>query len=170
MQNKYYYLVASLPFLRFGEAPPLPKRRFLTECEKWLTAKDLETLYLADFTREQTPGGEGVLKEWKKFDLELKQKLADVRKARQTGETYKTPELLKDVMEQKTPLLMEEEIAKIRWDFLEEKSARYFFDTNAVILYFLRMQIMERLARFNKDEGEKIFYKLCGVEYEQKDR
>ena len=166
MRNKYYYLIASLPFLRFGEDPPLSKMEFLIECGKWLTGKDLKMLYMADFTREQTPGGEGILKDWKEFDLNLKRELARIRSAKRSGGAARTPDILKNVMAQETPLLMEEELARIRWGFLEERSTRYFFDTNAVISYFLRMQILERLAKFNKDEGEKIFYKLCEVKYE----
>ncbi|MFC1480005.1 DUF2764 family protein [Candidatus Omnitrophota bacterium] len=168
MQNKYYYLVASLPFLKFADDPPLSKSDFLAECEKWLTLQDMHTVLSADLASCDVRSEDtAVLVEWKRFDRDLREHLSHVRAAKKSSEDYREPEALRGVMEMETPLEMEQALEKIRWDFLEEKTAGYFFDVNRLALYFLKLQIMERLAGFDKDKGERTFYQSCEVIYEQ---
>ena len=113
---------------------------------------------------------EAILGEWKDFDGELRGELARVRAAKKGGEEYGGSIATKSILEQETPLLMEKEFEKIRWGFIDDREKSYFFDTNRVILYYLQLQILERLATFDKDKGESFFYKLCEVSYEQENR
>jgi hypothetical protein len=168
MSNKYYYLVASLPYLKFGDKPPISKAKFLSECEKWLSEEDISVVISAHlWHRGIENAGIPVLREWDNFNEEKKRQIAHVRTARKSGTQAKIPDPLKEAMEEETPLLIEKALEKIRWDFLEEKSTKHMFDTNWLVLYFLRLQILERLATFDKDEGEIFFYKLCEVSYEK---
>jgi hypothetical protein len=167
MHSKYYYLVASLPYLKFAEEPPISSEVFMAECEKWLTPEDLKTLVSADIKRHFTGEADStVLAEWKKFDARLREELAKIRAARKLSQQVKAPDFLESVTEKETPLLMEEALERIRWDCLEGKSAEYMFDINWLVLYFLKLQIAERLATFDKDKGESFFYELCEVKYE----
>ena len=52
-----------------------------------------------------------------------------------------------------------------RWDFLEEKECDYHFDIAALSLYYLRLQMLERLASFDKEKGRETFGGLCEVSY-----
>jgi len=172
MPNKYYYLVSSLPYLRFKGEPPITRSDFLDECNKWLSPEDMRTLLSVDLSadlssHEESSGDTELLKEWENFDLRLKEELARFRAARRKGEDYKVAEWLKSVVDQETPLLMEETLEKFRWNFIEDKSAEYFFDINWLVLYFLHLQILERLDVFDKDKGREYFHKLCEVKYEQ---
>jgi len=168
MPGKYYYLVASLPYLVFGKKPPITRDAFINECEKWLAQDDMEALLSASIQYSWIKENDTkVLKDWKTFDNELKEELALVRKAKKENEAYKTPEYLKIIMDQETPLLMEQAMEKIRWNFIEDRIVKHFFDINFLIYYFLKLKILERLSMFDKDEGEKLFYNLCEVEYEQ---
>ncbi|RKY42143.1 MAG: hypothetical protein DRP85_03780 [Candidatus Makaraimicrobium thalassicum] len=166
--NKYYYLVASLPYLGFGDSPPVDRDMFISECKKWLSPADMETLLAAEMWRFEIAEEEiDLLREWKSFDSGLREELARVRASRKRAGGYKVPERLKEIMGLETPLLMEEKLERFRWDFLEEKGASYHFDVNWLVVYFLKLQILERLGVFDKDKGEGIFYKLCEVNYEQ---
>ncbi|MFH1553232.1 MAG: DUF2764 family protein [Candidatus Omnitrophota bacterium] len=168
MQNKYYYLVASLPFLKFAQEPPISKSVFLAECEKWLAPEDMRAVLSMDLTSWDVRGEDtAVIRQWKNFDRALKEDLSHIRAAKKSHEDYRAPEALRGVTELETPLAMEQALEKIRWDFLEEKSAGYFFDVNGLALYFLKLQILQRLAGFDKDRGESTFYQLCEVIYEQ---
>ena len=168
MSNKYYYLTASLPYLSFRDEPPFNGDAFIAECEKWLLPRDMKILLSASrHCREGRCKGTLFLEKWEKFDANLREDLARVRAARKKGESYKTSETLKSVMAQETPLLMEQALEEIRWDFIEDESREHFFDINLLISYFLKIQILERLAQFDKDKGEKFFYSLCEVTYEQ---
>ncbi|MFQ5951863.1 MAG: DUF2764 family protein [Candidatus Omnitrophota bacterium] len=154
MSNKYYYLVASLPYLKFEAEPPLSREDFISECEKWLSPEEMKVVLSAD------------LEALKKFDAGLSRELVRVRTERKTTGSFKAGELLKGVMEQENPLLMEKTLEKLRWDFIEDKETEYMFDVSWLAFYFLKLQILERLAGFNKDKGEAYFYELCEVHYE----
>ena len=55
----------------------------------------------------------------------------------------------------------------MRWDYLADKELSFLFDINSLILYFLKLQILERIDSFDKDKGERFFYNICEVNYEQ---
>ncbi len=164
--SEYFYLVASLPSITFGQKPDISKDEFIAECEKWLTPGDMKMVLSADLSRED-PAGEnsGCLAAWKQFDAGLRGKLALLRRARKRGEEHKTTGILKEVMNEKNPLLKETALEKVRWDFIEHQGVGSYFDVNRVVLYFLQLQISERLSSFDKETGEGIFYKLCEVDH-----
>lgn len=165
--NEFYYLISSLPYLTFGDEPPVTVEWFMAECRKWLSPGEMKVLLSADVRRHEImPEDIELVKSWKKFDMELREELAGVRMDRKFGGGQKAPERLKEVMEQETPLLMEQKLEKIRWDFIEGKTTGHYFDIEALVMYFLKLQILQRLATFDKDEGEKTFYQLCEVHYE----
>ena len=168
MQNKYYYLVASLPNLKFSAEVPISVRGFLSECEKWLSQSDLQALSSANI--RCTPRGcerTQLLTEWKEFEQGIRDALALAREARKKGEEYRGLDRMKNIMAQENPLLMEKALEKERWDFLDGMVHEYFFDLSWLIVYYLKLHIIERLATFNKDEGERYFYELCEVDYEK---
>jgi hypothetical protein len=166
--NEYYYLIASLPYLQFGQEAPVSKDDFIKECRKWLSPGDMRALLSADLRcYDIRPGDTAVLREWKTFDMEEREEIARVRAAKKKTEGVKVPERLKNIFDKETPLLSEMELERIRWRFLEDKSERHYFDLDALLLYFLKLQIQERLDRFDKDKGEKFFYETCEVSYEQ---
>ena len=169
MSNKHYYLVASLPFLSVGE-PAISAEEFLEECGKWLSEDELRVLKAASM---EAPGegaacGEA-LGEWKRFDDRLRKDLAGRRRRRKEGKEHESSasEEVKRVFEGGTPLEKEKILAQARMDFIESMTGKYFFDLNWLVLYYLKVQIMERLSVFDKDKGEERFYKLCEVTDEQ---
>ncbi|OIO38729.1 MAG: hypothetical protein AUJ75_02400 [Candidatus Omnitrophica bacterium CG1_02_49_10] len=154
MSQNYYYLTAVLPHLKFGESPSITTNEFLSECEKWLTPADLCKLKAMD------------VKKWNSFDAYLRSELARARKARKESGRIKMPLEIKEIMGEETPLLSEEKAAEIRWNFLEEIGLGHYFDLDIVILYSLKLQILERLAGFNEKKGREVFEVLSEVAYE----
>ena len=168
MTKKYYYLVASLPYLEFNKDIAINKAKFLEECEKWLTPKDFELLSSADICSETAfLGTTDLFRTFKEKDDEITKELAAFREARRRGEEPRVEGNIRIAVEQENPLLMEREIEKIRWDYFEEVKTGHYFDINFLVIYFLQLQLMERLAGFDKDKGESYFYKLCEVNYDQ---
>ncbi|MFA5069259.1 MAG: DUF2764 family protein [Candidatus Omnitrophota bacterium] len=167
MANKYYYLVSSLPFLRFAQPGHVNKQAFLSECRKWLSENDMEMLESA------APGSAGrpvndtpVLRAWKEFDKNLRSELALARAWAKGNRHDKPVSSAKVVWEQANPLLMEQSLERLRWGYLDYLEAGNFFDINFLILYFLKLQIIERLGCFNKENGEAVFRDMCEVNYE----
>ena len=169
MLGKYYYLVASLPYLRFGGKSPVTKGSFFKECRKWLNPGDIETVLGVDLKDPWIrPGDPAVVKEWKTFDLELRTALAGTRKKNGLAVKSDTPWFLKDALAQKDPLSREKAIEKARWDFISGEEYRYMFDMSRLVLYSIKVQILERLAAFEHEKGKKTFDKLCEVKDGQK--
>lgn len=165
MSAKYYYLVSSLAHISFSKAPALSKERFLSEAEKWLSIKDLDTLKnleLNDYSIKQND--DIFLKDWKSFNLVLRTEIAKVRSA---GEK-KIPGLIKQIFSNEDPLSREQAFEEIRWDYLDEKETDFHFDLNFLICYFLKIQILERLQSFDKDKGRTKFKQLCEVKNGEK--
>ncbi len=167
MKN-YYYLVASLPSNNFNDGPRLGKNMFLQECAKWLSARDMETLRAADISYSKKNENDAeIISTWKTFDEELRTLLMAERFGRKRGGQHQSARALSEALREGTPLEKEIKYEKIRWDFLEEQGKQHFFDIDRLVIYFLKLQILERLSKFNKDEGEKVFYNLCEVNYEK---
>ena len=169
MQNKYYYLVASLPYLKFGEKPGITSGEFLEECSKWLSPADLALIKKIDISKPLTDGGDTeLLSRLKSFDMRARRVLADIRRDIHPTERG-LHERAKEVLGDKNPLDKERAIEKVRWDFSEGEEFKYTFDVNSLILYYIKIQILERLAGFEKEKGQKVFEELCGVQNEKAD-
>jgi len=172
MSNKYYYLVASLPYLKFGEKGGISRDSFVQECEKWLSGEDLDVILGIDIKEPDIREGEALLaREWKEFDLGLRAIIARTRE-RKEYVSKDIPFEIKDALDQRDPLLTEKAIEKIRWGFIEGEEPKYMFDTNWLILYCIKIQLLERLAQFDHEKGTETFDKVCEVkyEYEKKER
>jgi hypothetical protein len=167
MISKYYYLISSLPYLRLGQKNSISTEQFLSECRKWLHAQDIEVLErvsIEDFSAQ--PNSLPALTAWKEFDFNLRKELALARDNMKHGRHEKPGPLAKIVLEESTPLLMEQALARIRWGYLDSLEMGNFFDLNFLILYFLKLQIIARLDLFDNEKGEKVFHGMCEVHYE----
>lgn len=134
MSNTYYYLVASMPHLAFGAAPPISREKFLEECAKWLTPSDFAKL------------SEGELEGWKGFDLGFRVEIKEAREGRS-----------KNILGETNPLLMEKRFEQARWNFLEDKELGHHFDLEILTIYLLKLRILERLAGFDTEKGKVVF-------------
>ncbi|MFA6636261.1 MAG: DUF2764 family protein [Candidatus Omnitrophota bacterium] len=166
MSSEYYYLTASLPHLTFKTEPPFSKERFLDECEKWLSRGDLESLLAADNAEEARAGNSQVLAKWKEFDLSLKKELAEYRRERRGGTERKPGNLAGKVLSAANPLEMELSLERARWDYLDDLAVGHFFDIGKLIVYYLQLGILVRLAKFDKDKGETYYYEMGEVKYD----
>lgn len=167
MSMQYYYLAASLPYLEFGGKPPVSEERFLGECEKWLTPRQMELIRAAG--TGIYPGSSkktGIVEKWERFDGGLKKALADIRRSRKKGTEIKSAFDLEAVLGKANPLETERALEKARWDFLESIVVGHFFDLDYLMVYYAKLRIMLRLDIFDKDKGENKFYELCEVSHE----
>lgn len=164
--SKYYYLPTSLPYLVFERKMPISISQFISECEKWLSKKDMRLIKNLDFNNiEIHPDDLPIIKEWKRFNTHLREELAKARYEKKTHAKEPVLTRLADIFTEKNPLLMEMRYEKIRWDFIEQKEFLYRFDLNWLILYLFKLQILQRLTIFNKEKGIENFERFCEVNY-----
>lgn len=160
--DKYYYFIAQLPFLKFKEKPLLGRRAFLDEALKWLSAKEFALLASADTNNFYSQGQDkGLLIEYKEFEKSLRQAVASRRKGPKSG--FIMPLELQNILSQSNPLEAEKKMLALRWQFIEEKEVGHYFDLDFLVCYHLKLQILERLFIFDKEEGTKTFDQLSEV-------
>ena len=167
MANKYYYLTSSLPHISFGNILPITEDAFIKECRKWLADGDLNALLaIKEININKDTGDKNFAKEWVEFDASLRNKLAQARSMRKMHHEERIHGLTKEILGQSNPQEAEEKFEKLRWSFLDEKEKDFHFDLNWLIVYFLKLKILGRLSRFEKEKGTHIFENLCEVRYE----
>ncbi|MBU2250847.1 MAG: DUF2764 domain-containing protein, partial [Candidatus Omnitrophica bacterium] len=64
------------------------------------------------------------------------------------------------VVDNSSPLEAERKLLLLRWNFIQEQESGHHFDLTWLILYFLKLQILERLFSFDKDKGLVLFDQL----------
>lgn len=162
--DKHYYLVAQLPYLVFGRETYLGVEAFLQEAEKWLGGREYAVLARVD-SREVTPaqGDPATLRAYKGFELSLRTELAQWRGARRLGQDYRPVDFPVQLFEDGNPLEIEVRLLRLRWDYLEALEVGHHFDLDVLVIHLLKLQLLRRLAAFDRTEGQDRFRQLCEV-------
>jgi len=71
--------------------------------------------------------------------------------------------MIADVVTEGNPLDKEIKLMRTRWEFLDNLSVGRYFDLGALIIYYLKLQILERKDSFNKEKGREVFDQLCQI-------
>lgn len=166
--DKYYYLVSQLPYLQFEQEQPITRRYFLEEARKWLNSDDYECLIQANINEfsplENIPSP--VLYNYRNFEYRLRKELALWRKAQKEGHEYKSIMFPSSLVKEGDPLEVEKNLLYFRWQFIEEQETGHHFDLDAVVAYFLKLQISERFFVFDKERGREKFKELSTISNE----
>ncbi len=162
--DKYYYLTSLFPTLYFDKPAKISVASFLQEAEKWLSRRDfsiVRSINLNDVAQDKS--NPSSLREYKEFEYQLRSDLASWRKAKQIGTEYKPQRFASSIVKEGNPLEIEIKLMRMRWDFLEEKERDHHFNLEFLIIYYLKLQILQRLNQFNKDKGIEKYQSICRV-------
>ncbi|NOZ63121.1 MAG: DUF2764 family protein [Calditrichaeota bacterium] len=169
--DKYYFLVAELPTLFFSKEPELSVEYFLSEAEKWMSARDLQILSRVDINDYLVhPKSPRVLRDFQHFESALRTDLARFREEKKQNIDYKLTSVPPSLIKEGNPLEVEIKLLELRWKLLDEMQREHHFDLAYLILYYLKLQILQRYGTFNKEKGLEKFQKLYEVIYESGDR
>ena len=164
MSGGYYFLVASLPRLQFGAAPPLTREQFLDRCAGQMSAAQDRMLAGIDlFQTQPAKTGLALLDRWHERERALRNALAVVR-AQRLGvaaapylrnfrQDPSLAEIAQRLLMLDSPLAADEELDRLRWRFLEELAFGHYFDLETLVIYRLKLHLLERRARFNPTVG-----------------
>lgn len=173
--GEYYYIVSSLPYLSFEDSPPFSHEELLERCALWLSSQERAQLGLGLLDIERIPQdllANDLLRRWVSFENTLRNELVRYR-ARDLGfgeEKYmrERPGFEIDAVEEvhkalQIPSLYEKEIAllEIRWDFLSRMEPGHYFDLTVLIIYGLKLQILERMQSFSEEKGRQLLKIIC---------
>jgi hypothetical protein len=152
--DKYYYIISLLPTLAFDKQPDIGVDYFMTEAEKWTSGRDFRLLASLDLGDvEVHPSDPKSLKEIKAAELAIRSDLVSWRREKRAGREHKPTAFSVSLVKEGNPLLIEKNLLKLRWDLLSEKELDHHFDLDVLIFYRLKLQILQRLAQFDKEKG-----------------
>lgn len=161
--DKYYYLVSQLPVLFFDRDNPMRLDTFLEEAAKWLSPKDysvLTSVHLSGETPKKVPS---VFAHFLETNREFKRELALWRQSKREGWEYKPQSFPLSLVKEGNPLEVEKKLLKQSWMILDEQEKDHHFDLGILILYYLKLQILEKLAIFEEEKGMEHFQKMSRV-------
>lgn len=169
--DKFYYIVAQLPSLVFDMDLPISRKDFLAETKKWMSKRDYLALSVVDLEtiawskeRVNRLDRSQVLRRFKAAEIRLRSALAEWRKSRIEGRQGRPADEIADLLEEGNPLQIEKKLLLRKWETLDELEKDHDFDLDFLIIYLLRLQILEKSARFVADEGMRIFMDVLGMD------
>jgi len=156
--DKYYYLAAQLPVLTFTTEPGITSADFLREAEKWLSARDLAALLSTSLDRtvvsETAPPA---LRPFILHEYQLRDELARWRRARLDSHEVKLRLVPAALLQEGNPLEIERELLLRRWDLIGELELGHYSDIEFMVFFYLKLQILERMQRFDRETGRDKF-------------
>ncbi len=167
--SQYYYTAAALPTIRLGEKAPISEDKFLQLVEDTLGPEEYRVLVRSRWG-SAPPTGSLFADRIISWENELRLELA---KARLAELKFSSPQTLPesnghDVLLEKvrtalslnSPLAAEKNLDNLRWSFVEEMSVSHFFDLEALIAYYFKLQLALRQEKFQKATGQEAFEKI----------
>jgi hypothetical protein len=172
--SRYYYFAATLPALQFGAPLPISSEEFLRRAKRHLSRSDYRVIEGAVLTpapdEESFLGGSGLLSRHNAWERALRNALAALRADRlgRSAVAYLRPALPMDetlaasvretalsAFKASSPLEGELAIEKARWSFLDRECPFQTFDLESLVAYRLQLQVLERVALFLPERGER---------------
>jgi hypothetical protein len=166
--TEYFYFVASLPSLALGSVPPIPYGQFAEDFPRFLTPGDSRILAAAALeypTPAPDPAARDsdALSAWYGWDRALRNELARLR-AQELGrdaepwiqEGFPYPDAVaaaKTAFAAPSPMEGELALGRARWDAMDRLRGTHYFDREALVVYSLQLQLLERLAAFDAAAG-----------------
>jgi hypothetical protein len=170
MSGYYVYLISSIPMLHFGAKPPFSYGRFLEICQGMIP--DEEIAILKGIASMQQAGyvyggRQPALKEWYAFETTLRNELVKIRAGRKKidpgkylrREGYAEPSVTHlSLSAYRDPSLLEGEkiLDEERWRFLEGLSIGHYFDIDSLVIYALKLLILERWERIRSSDKQQL--------------
>lgn len=166
----YTYLISSLPMLSFISRPPFSLEDFFAKCEGLIPETDSELLRNACYKEVSflNPVTTGTLGKWANFEIVLRNELVRGRARRKKVDALKFVRLPDDseayishvaMIAYRSASILEAEkiLDQARWDFLESLSFGHYFDFDFLLIYLLKLKILERWDKVQRADKEYLF-------------
>ncbi len=169
MSSYYTYLISSLPELHFGDKAPFPLEEFLDICSRVISGKDLgglknELVALdCNIDKNLLPG----LKDWRRFNLSLRNELVKLRAARKKADPFKylrgddyasvsVTHTAASAYRNHNILEAEKMLDSERWRMLDESARGHYFDIVALAVYALKLKILLRWDKIHNSDKARL--------------
>lgn len=167
MKN-YFYTLAALKTFSLGEKAPITEEYFLQFAEDTIGANSYQVLLKCRWGLTE-PTGFSFADRILSWERDLRLELAKARilklpfdtppNLQGSGDSYSLLEQVRAVMALESPLDAERYLDQMRWSYLEEIGARHYFDLEALVIYYLKLQLALRQDKFQEELGRDTFKK-----------
>ena len=173
----YFYLGAQLPYLIYGQSPPMSPLTF--KAMAWEQLSPADAVLLDYCTLDPDPPGDSpaqgttyseppprtsseFINRWKEWERTLRLNLVRLRalKQKREGTAAEAPDFptdaasaAKNAITIESPLEAELFLDKARWDAIENFQGIDVFNERAIYAYLLKLLLMERRMAFRTEEG-----------------
>jgi hypothetical protein len=169
MPAYYTYLISSLPTLNFSGKAPFSLQEFFAKCKNLIPEQELGILRQALDQEAATLdlAHPASLKQWANFEVALRNELARARSARKKIDAAKYLRQPDPAQAQISHLALlayrsssileaEKILDQARWGFLDELSFGHYFDFDYLMIYGLKLKILERWDKIQKADKETL--------------
>jgi hypothetical protein len=165
--RQYYYTVATLPHLHHDSGAPFKSTELIEFFRSRLAPEDFVLIENCSLVREKTQGPfSPVLHRWYSWEKNLRNELLLLRSKnkKSDGEKYRQPVDAYEAEARKAaftafshedPFAAEEILHMARWSFLDECEVGHHFDIEKLIVYLLKLLLLERRASFDVERGKE---------------
>lgn len=176
MPAYYIYLVSSLPMLHWGKTTALTFEKFLRLSAEFIPESDLAVLRTVSISGadEHQNARYSTLKKWSQFDTALRNELVRIRVARKhldeqrylRQDGFAEPFVARIAMSAyRSPSILEAErmLDEARWSALEGFCVGHFFDLDFLIVYALKLLLLERWEKIKAADKEHLLQEALKI-------
>jgi len=180
----YYYLGAQLPYLIYGQTPPMTSKAFKELASELMGSSGAALLEYCTLDpappKEENKGAayaepapatsSSLINKWKEWERTLRLNLAKnrslklKREASTLGDAPAVPAdaalAAKNAMAMESPLEAELHLCRAQWDAIESFQGLSSFSESSMYAYMLKLLIMERMSAFKTEEGHNEYKAL----------
>ncbi len=165
---EYYYFGATLPLLTMGKEAPISYKEFMDKAREQLSAKDYEDLEKAVFGAAEGDASLPIVKAWQAYAGKIRKIMNAMRADRlgfpgyehSAGGDRMLEESIRLLIDTMDPLQAERALLSLYFDFLTSEEGGSPFSSKALMIYALKLQILERSLAFSQEKGSAEFDKL----------
>ncbi len=161
--KEHVYLVSSLPFLRFGEKPPLGAEAFRAACVGWLSGDELAQVDALLENRE--PSEDPAAGVWN-AEVQLRNAVVRVRAKNRgidagrflqphEGFSVTLEKQVTDAFTRPDPLEQEMDLDRARWMLADELALTDPYGLPGVLAFAVQVRIAERWAQLDEEAGKE---------------
>ena len=171
MPGNYYYFIASLPHVNYGDKPPFSSNEFRAQCDSFLSRRDAALANCCNFDPKliietDKPTGSAFIDFILLRERVVNQTLANLRAAKLKRPSPvehllnmpRAESVAKAAFEMDDPLEAELYLDRSRWGFLNEiVDDVSYFSVNTIFAYLFKMQLLERKQVYDAIKGAEAY-------------
>ena len=164
--HNYYYFIASLPHINYGDKPPISSENFREQCNQFLSRGDAALVKYCCYdpkvaVETVAPTGSAFIDFHLQRERAMNLTLAGLRAADlgrpspgdSPRDVPRAEAAAKAAFEMDDPLEAENSLDRGRWGVLDEMVGLNYFGVNNIFAYLLKLQLLERKLRFDLQKG-----------------